>query len=36
MAKNLGYFIEFLNAGETEVEDNDKIETRGRKPKDTA
>ena len=33
---NVDKFIEFLNAGETEVEDDDKIETRGRKSKDTA
>lgn len=33
---NVDKFIEYLNTGETEVEDDDKIETRGRKPKDTA
>lgn len=33
---NVDKFVEYLNAGETEVEDDDKIETRGRKPKDTA
>ena len=33
---NVDKFIEFLNAGETEVEDDDKIETRGRNSKDTA
>ncbi len=30
---NVDKFIEYLNTGETEVEDDDKIETRGRKPK---
>lgn len=33
---NVDKFVEYLNAGELEVEDDDKIETRGRKPKDTA
>ena len=33
---NVDKFIEFLNTGETEVESNDRIETRGRKSKDTA
>ena len=30
---NVDKFIEFLNTGDTEVKSNDKIETRGRKPK---
>ncbi len=30
---NVDKFVEYLNTGETEVEDDDKIETRGRKPK---
>jgi len=30
---NVDKFVEYLNAGELEVEDDDKIETRGRKPK---
>lgn len=30
---NVDKFIEFLNAGEQEVNDNDRVETRGRKPK---
>lgn len=33
---NVDKFVEYLNAGELEVEDNDRIETRGRKSKDTA
>ena len=33
---NVDKFVEFLNTGETEVEDENAIETRGRKRKDTA
>ncbi|EHO17619.1 hypothetical protein HMPREF9623_00473 [Stomatobaculum longum] len=33
---NVDKFVEYLNAGELEVENDDKIETRGRKLKDTA
>lgn len=33
---NVDKFVEYLNTGETEVEDENKIETRGRKRKDTA
>ena len=33
---NVDKFVEYLNTGETEVEDENKIETRGSKRKDTA
>lgn len=33
---NVDKFVEYLNAGELEVEDENKIETRGRKRKNTA
>ena len=33
---NVDKFVEYLNTGETDVEDDDKIETRGRKAKNTA
>lgn len=32
---NVDKFVEYLNAGELEVEDENKIETRGRKRKNT-